>query len=83
MAGTLALGPRLAFKLNAFALARVLPSLPGPCRKCDASANRCLLLAYRDELSAAWRIFTPILHAIDRGELTPLKYQAGAATSAL
>ena len=35
-------------------------------------------MAYRDELSAAWKIFTPILHAIDRGEITPLKYPAGA-----
>ena len=34
----------------------------------------------RDELSAAWKIFTPILHAIDRGELTPLEYPAGMET---
>lgn len=32
----------------------------------------------RDELSAAWKIFTPILHAIDRGELTPKQYPAGS-----
>ena len=25
----------------------------------------------RDELAEAWRIFTPLLHQIDRGELTP------------
>ena len=36
-------------------------------------------LRCRDELSAAWKIFTPVLHAIDRGELVPLQYQAGAA----
>jgi glucose-6-phosphate 1-dehydrogenase len=30
-----------------------------------------------DELEAAWRIFTPLLHAIDRGELKPLPYAAG------
>jgi len=31
----------------------------------------------RDELRAAWAIFTPILHAIDNGEISPLQYQAG------
>jgi len=33
----------------------------------------------RDELNAAWKIFTPVLHAIDRGELVPSQYQAGTA----
>ncbi|KAK9827335.1 hypothetical protein WJX81_006694 [Elliptochloris bilobata] len=31
----------------------------------------------RDELRAAWAAFTPLLHAIDAGELTPLPYPAG------
>lgn len=31
----------------------------------------------KDELDAAWRIFTPLLHQIDRGEITPIPYQAG------
>lgn len=29
-----------------------------------------------DELRSAWRIFTPLLHAIDRGEIEPLRYKA-------
>ena len=32
----------------------------------------------RDELRAAWAAFTPLLHAIDRGEVTPLPYPAGS-----
>jgi len=39
------------------------------------------LFCRRDELSAAWKIFTPVLHAIDRGELVPSQYQAGKAQS--
>eukprot|EP00796_Vickermania_ingenoplastis_P006309 gene6309-4540_t len=31
----------------------------------------------KDELDAAWRIFTPVLHQIDRGELDPIPYPAG------
>ncbi|RNE95497.1 putative glucose-6-phosphate 1-dehydrogenase, partial [Trypanosoma conorhini] len=31
----------------------------------------------KDELDAAWRIYTPLLHAIDRGELKVLPYVAG------
>lgn len=33
--------------------------------------------ARRDELSAAWSIFTPLLHAIDDNKHAPLKYSAG------
>lgn len=32
----------------------------------------------RDELRAAWAIFTPLLHAIDRGDITPEPYTAGS-----
>eukprot|EP00951_Prasinocladus_malaysianus_P050410 scaffold680200_cov62-Prasinocladus_malaysianus.AAC.1 len=32
----------------------------------------------RDELEAAWKIFTPLLHAIDRGEMLPLPYVYGS-----
>ncbi|KAF5186904.1 Glucose-6-phosphate 1-dehydrogenase [Thalictrum thalictroides] len=32
----------------------------------------------RDELKAAWEIFTPLLHKIDRGELKPLLYKPGS-----
>ncbi|XP_062151555.1 glucose-6-phosphate 1-dehydrogenase, cytoplasmic isoform [Alnus glutinosa] len=32
----------------------------------------------RDELKAAWEIFTPLLHRIDDGELKPLPYQPGS-----
>ncbi|TQD98120.1 hypothetical protein C1H46_016242 [Malus baccata] len=32
----------------------------------------------RDELKAAWEIFTPLLHRIDNGELKPLPYQPGS-----
>lgn len=35
-------------------------------------------LVCRDELSAAWSIFTPLLHAIDDNKHPPLKYTAGA-----
>lgn len=31
----------------------------------------------KDELDAAWKIFTPVLHQIDRGELQPIPYAAG------
>ncbi|XP_072064222.1 glucose-6-phosphate 1-dehydrogenase, cytoplasmic isoform-like [Arachis hypogaea] len=30
----------------------------------------------RDELEASWKIFTPLLHRIDRGEFKPLPYEA-------
>ncbi|CAI0456775.1 unnamed protein product [Linum tenue] len=32
----------------------------------------------RDELKAAWDIFTPLLHRIDKGELKPISYQQGS-----
>ncbi|CAI0457271.1 unnamed protein product [Linum tenue] len=32
----------------------------------------------RDELKAAWDIFTPLLHRIDIGELKPISYQQGS-----
>ncbi|KAG0456566.1 hypothetical protein HPP92_024354 [Vanilla planifolia] len=32
----------------------------------------------RDELRAAWEIFTPLLHQIDNGELKPLAYKPGS-----
>lgn len=32
----------------------------------------------RDELKAAWEIFTPLLHRIDEGEVKPLPYEAGS-----
>ncbi|RWR96922.1 glucose-6-phosphate 1-dehydrogenase, cytoplasmic isoform [Cinnamomum micranthum f. kanehirae] len=32
----------------------------------------------RDELKAAWEIFTPLLHRIDNGELKPLPYKPGS-----
>jgi len=32
----------------------------------------------RDELKAAWEIFTPLLHRIDNGELKPIPYQPGS-----
>ncbi|KAG6790035.1 hypothetical protein POTOM_006178 [Populus tomentosa] len=32
----------------------------------------------RDELKAAWEIFTPLLHRIDNGELKPKEYQPGS-----
>eukprot|EP00744_Colponema_vietnamica_P004239 GILI01006364.1.p1 GENE.GILI01006364.1~~GILI01006364.1.p1 ORF type:complete len:705 (-),score=168.63 GILI01006364.1:206-2131(-) len=31
----------------------------------------------RDELEASWRIFTPLLHAIDKGEVPVREYRAG------
>eukprot|EP00055_Hartaetosiga_balthica_P011036 m.49105 g.49105 ORF g.49105 m.49105 type:complete len:610 (+) comp7436_c1_seq1:119-1948(+) len=31
-----------------------------------------------DELKEAWRIFTPLLHAIDAGNVTPIKYKFGS-----
>jgi glucose-6-phosphate 1-dehydrogenase len=32
----------------------------------------------RDELRAAWSIFTPLLHGIDRGEISPQRYPYGS-----
>lgn len=32
----------------------------------------------RDELEVAWKIFTPLLHAIDRGEVRPIPYEYGS-----
>jgi glucose-6-phosphate 1-dehydrogenase len=32
----------------------------------------------RDELKAAWEIFTPLLHKIDRGEMKPILYTPGS-----
>mmetsp|Transcript_8996 Transcript_8996/g.16207 ORF Transcript_8996/g.16207 Transcript_8996/m.16207 type:complete len:517 (-) Transcript_8996:188-1738(-) len=32
----------------------------------------------RDELEAAWKIFTPLLHAIDAGEIQPVPYVYGS-----
>lgn len=32
----------------------------------------------RDELEAAWEIFTPLLQSIDKGELTPVVYEQGS-----
>ncbi|KAM7278376.1 hypothetical protein ACFE04_005510 [Oxalis oulophora] len=32
----------------------------------------------RDELKAAWEIFTPLLHSIDRGEMKPIPYKPGS-----
>ena len=56
------------------------------CSQCCARAKRtprheCAV--NRDELTAAWKIFTPLLHAVDRGELKPLQYPAGTNLSAV
>ncbi|KDP46341.1 hypothetical protein JCGZ_10181 [Jatropha curcas] len=32
----------------------------------------------RDELKAAWEIFTPLLHRIDDGEMKPISYEPGS-----
>ncbi|KAA3459434.1 glucose-6-phosphate 1-dehydrogenase, cytoplasmic isoform [Gossypium australe] len=32
----------------------------------------------RDELKAAWEIFTPLLHRIDNGEMKPIPYRTGS-----
>ena len=31
-----------------------------------------------DELAEAWRIFTPLLHEIERGEVKPVEYRYGS-----
>ena len=31
-----------------------------------------------DELRAAWQIFTPLLHSIDKGDSKPLPYEYGS-----
>ena len=38
-------------------------------------ASACLLC--RDELRAAWAVFTPLLHAIDKGDVPLLPYKYG------
>ena len=35
-------------------------------------------MSCRDELRAAWAAFTPLLHAIDAGKLSPEPYPAGS-----
>ena len=44
----------------------------------EVSQLNTLLPCCRDELRAAWAAFTPLLHAIDRGEAEPLPYPAGS-----
>ena len=41
------------------------------------ACTRTMLLLRRDELRAAWAAFTPLLHAVDSGELASLPYAAG------
>eukprot|EP00056_Hartaetosiga_gracilis_P010205 m.149590 g.149590 ORF g.149590 m.149590 type:complete len:614 (-) comp13271_c1_seq19:1305-3146(-) len=41
----------------------------------EGSANN---FVRRDELREAWRIFTPLLHAIDNGEIDPIPYDFGS-----
>jgi glucose-6-phosphate 1-dehydrogenase len=43
----------------------------------DALRGNSTNFVRKDELDVAWRIFTPLLHQIDRGELHPIPYQAG------
>ena len=33
---------------------------------------------YSDELAEAWRIFTPVLHKLDSGAITPVPYPFGS-----
>ena len=44
------------------------------CRSCLADFS----IGRRDELRAAWAIFTPLLHAIDDGKLEPVEYKHGS-----
>jgi glucose-6-phosphate 1-dehydrogenase len=37
-----------------------------------------VVTCYRDELAEAWRIFTPLLHTIEREKPAPLKYKYGS-----
>lgn len=41
------------------------------------SHSLIVLYACRDELRAAWAIFTPLLHAIDNGAADVLDYKPG------
>ncbi|KAG5468097.1 hypothetical protein LSCM1_02066 [Leishmania martiniquensis] len=43
----------------------------------DAMLGNSTNFVRKDELDVAWRIFTPLLHQIDRGEVKPIPYQAG------
>ena len=44
----------------------------------SSAAFESQLLSCRDELKAAWAAFTPILHAIDNGEVMVERYPAGS-----
>jgi len=44
----------------------------------DVIAGNQLHFVRNDELEEAWRIFTPVLHAIDRGEVQPIPYPFGS-----
>ena len=46
------------------------------CCTCVVRQSACSP-GHRDELRAAWAAFTPLLHAIDAGEVAPLPYAAG------
>ena len=52
------------------------PSLRAP-RQTSCQARSPCCAPCRDELRAAWAAFTPLLHAIDHGELSPEPYPAG------
>nr|8FUY_A Chain A, Glucose-6-phosphate 1-dehydrogenase [Crithidia fasciculata]8FUY_B Chain B, Glucose-6-phosphate 1-dehydrogenase [Crithidia fasciculata] len=43
----------------------------------DALRGNSTNFVRKDELDVAWRIFTPLLHQIDKGEVKPIPYQAG------
>ncbi|AYU82340.1 glucose-6-phosphate 1-dehydrogenase / G6PD [Leishmania donovani] len=43
----------------------------------DALLGNSTNFVRKDELDVAWRIFTPLLHQIDSGEIKPIPYQAG------
>ncbi|EPY38481.1 glucose-6-phosphate 1-dehydrogenase [Angomonas deanei] len=49
----------------------------------ESLINECILgnstnFVRKDELDAAWKIFTPLLHQIDQGHVTPIPYKAGS-----
>lgn len=43
----------------------------------DAIQGNSTNFVRKDELDAAWRIFTPLLHRIDAGDMCPIPYKAG------
>lgn len=51
---------------------------PGIVAACSDAVHVCCVLRAGDELAAAWSIFTPLLHQLERERLRPIVYHFGS-----